>query len=75
MILLCRVSGRHLYIDGRSRQMTGEIEVVPDEAGECLVAKVGLNEMALIRAAAGLQIIVVAGAPLALSLRWQSGYA
>jgi hypothetical protein len=55
--------------------MTGEIEVVPDEAGECLVAKVGLNEMALIRAAAGLQIIVVAGAPLALSLRWQSGYA
>ena len=43
------------------REITGEIEVVPDEAGECLVAKVGLNEMALFRAAGSSQIFVVAG--------------
>jgi hypothetical protein len=44
------------------RKITGEIEVVPDESGQCLVAHVGLNEVALFQAAGPSQKFVVAGA-------------
>jgi hypothetical protein len=43
------------------REITGEIDVVLDEIGQHLVAKVGLNEMALIRAAGSSQKFMVAG--------------
>jgi site-specific DNA recombinase len=44
------------------REITGEIPVVPDEAGKCLVAQIGLNEKALLRATGSSQNFVVAGA-------------